>query len=71
MKFPVPTLRYSPYQLYLLSKFDKSKNAVQDFPSVWFIVSEQSLIEFSLVSSTSLKISSRVPTLATLSKPNF
>src|SRR5215831_7854693 len=39
----------------------------QPFCSVWFIVSEQSWVEFSLVSSASLKISSRVLTLATLS----
>jgi len=39
----------------------------QPFCSVWFIVSEQSWGEFSLVSSASLKISSRVLTLATLS----
>jgi hypothetical protein len=44
---------------------------IQDFCSAWFIVSGQSWVEFSLVSSSSLKISSSVSTLATLSRPNF
>src|SRR5262245_5677129 len=43
----------------------------QDFSSVWFIVSGQSLIEFSPVSSASLKISSRVSTLGTRSVQTF
>jgi hypothetical protein len=39
---------------WLLSSFqaDKSKITVQDFTSPWFIVSGQSLVEFSLVSSS-------------------
>src|SRR6266513_3723275 len=44
---------------------------IQDFCSVWFIVSGQSCVEFSPVSSASLKISSRLSTLGTRSKPNF
>jgi hypothetical protein len=43
---------------------------IQDFSSVWFIVSKQSWIEFSLVSS-SWSSSSKVSTLGTLSRPNF
>jgi hypothetical protein len=43
---------------------------IQDLCSVWFIVSGQSWVEFSLVSS-SWSTSSRVSTLGTLSRPNF
>jgi len=43
---------------------------IQGFSSVWFIVSKQSWIEFSLVSS-SWSSSSKVSTLGTLSRPNF
>jgi len=48
-----------------------TEDHIQDFCSGWFIVSGQSWVEFSLVSSASLKISSSVSTLATRSRPNF
>src|SRR5262245_9687618 len=56
--FPVPTLRFSHHGIH-------TEDHIQDFCSVWFIVPERSWVEFSLVSSASLKISSSVSTLAT------
>jgi hypothetical protein len=66
--------RRRPYQFYLLSnlfsKANKSKSTVQDFTSAWMIVSGQSCMGLSLVSSV-LKEIVQDFTRGTRSKPNL
>jgi len=63
--FLVPTPRLPDHEHLLVEEHS------QDFSSAWFIVSERSWVEISLVSSASLRISSRLSTLGTRSRPNF